>query len=143
MSEQALSLAGGCFCGAVRYAIAGTPQWAAHCHCRDCQRAAGAPFVTYIGLLRPQVTWNGAAPMSFRSSPGVVRQFCRACGTSLTYEGARWPDEIHILAATLDDPGLIAPQAHVYVAEKLPWVRLSDGLPRFRTVSSAGPPLTD
>ena len=143
MTNDTIIAEGGCACGAIRYAIAGAPRWAAHCHCRDCRRVVGAAYVTYVGLLRSQVTWTGAAPAAYRSSPGVVRSFCGACGTPLAYEGARWPDEVHILAATLDDAGAVQPQAHVYVGQKLPWVQLSDGLPRYRTVASEGPPMTD
>ncbi len=143
MADRRDTRRGGCACGAVRYAAAGAPRWAAHCHCRDCRRVAGAPYVTYIGLLKPQVTWSGAAPLRYHSSPGVARSFCGRCGTPLAYEGTRWPDEIHLHAATLDDPGAIEPQAHVYVGQKLPWVQLSDGLPRYRTVSSEGPPMAD
>jgi hypothetical protein len=33
------------------------------------------------------------------------------------------------LAATLDDPAVAAPRAHVYVEHRLPWVKLADGLP--------------
>jgi hypothetical protein len=143
MTGDSTRTEGGCACGAVRYAIAGALRWAAHCHCRDCRRIAGAPYVTYAGLLRPQVTWSGTAPSRYHSSPGVTRSFCGACDTPLAYEGERWPDEVHILAATLDDPSAIKPQAHVYVGQKLPWVQLSDGLPRYRTVGSEGPPMND
>ena len=143
MSSNATRLEGGCACGAVRYAVAGPPKWASHCHCRDCRRVTGAPYVTYAGFLAPQVTWEGTAPLRYHSSPGVTRRFCATCGTPLTYEGDRWPDEVHILASTLDDPSRITPQAHVYVAQKLPWVHLGDGLPRYRTFSGEGPPMTD
>lgn len=142
MNDQA-NLAGRCSCGQVRFEITGTPKWVAHCHCSDCRRVSGAPYVTYVGLLRGQVDWSGAAPRRYNSSPGVVRNYCGSCGTPLSYEGDRWPDEIHILAGTLDDPAALKPQAHVYVGQKLPWVQLSDGLPRFGTVAGEGPPLTD
>lgn len=142
MADQT-TLTGRCSCGEVRFEIFGVPKWVAHCHCKDCRRATGAPYVTYAGLLHGQVTWSGAAPRRYNSSPGVVRSYCSNCGTPLSYEGARWPDEIHILAGALDDPAALKPQAHVYVGEKLPWVRLSDGLPRFRTVASEGPPMSD
>jgi len=143
MTSGSATMEGGCACGAVRYSVTGAPKWASHCHCRDCRRAAGAPYVTYVGLLAPQVAWSGDTPLRYHSSPGVTRSFCGKCCTSLTYEGERWPGELHILAATLDDPGLIKPQAHVYVGQKLPWVHLSDGLPRFRTLPREGPPLAD
>lgn len=137
------SFSGRCSCGAVRFEIAGPPKWVAHCHCGDCRRVTGAPYVTYVGLLRDQVAWSGTTPHRYNSSPGVTRSCCGSCGTPLSYEGVRWPGEIHILAGALDDPAALKPQAHVYVGQKLPWVQLSDGLPRFRTVASEGPPLTD
>jgi len=40
---------GGCFCGAVRYALIGPPDWSSHCHCRSCQKAVGAAFTTWVG----------------------------------------------------------------------------------------------
>ena len=39
---------GGCLCGAVRYRLEGPPLHADYyCHCRMCQRAAGAPVVAW------------------------------------------------------------------------------------------------
>jgi hypothetical protein len=143
MSENAKPLAGGCGCGAVRYAAAGAPRWAAGCHCRDCRHATGAPYSVYAGFERSRVTWSGEAPRRFRSSPGAERFFCGRCGTPLAYEGARWPDEVHLLVTTLDDPGALAPRGHVYVGQKLPWVRLADGLPRYRTTAGDGGPMAE
>nr|NIV31130.1 GFA family protein [Anaerolineae bacterium] len=48
----------------------------------------------------------------------------------LTYESERWPGEVHIFVATLDDPEALRPQVHVNVAEKLAWISLDDGLPQ-------------
>ncbi|HTO84919.1 MAG TPA: GFA family protein [Methylomirabilota bacterium] len=143
MASETTTMAGGCSCGAVRYNAAGAPKWASHCHCRDCRRTSGAPYVTYAGFATSQLTWSGEAPRRYASSPGVIRSYCGKCGTPLAYQGERWPDEVHILAGTLDDPGAIRPQVHVYVGEKVPWVHLSDGLPRYRTLPRDGGPLTD
>ncbi|QEX21663.1 aldehyde-activating protein [Hypericibacter adhaerens] len=122
-------LEGGCLCGAVRYRVEGAPNWSAHCHCNDCRRASGAPFVTYAGFPPARFRWIKGQPVRFNSSPGVFRSFCGRCGSPLTYEGERWPDEIHIHLGTLDHPEAIQPQGHVYTAHKLPWLKLADGLP--------------
>ena len=59
MADEITAMEGGCGCGAVRYRVTGAPQWASHCHCRDCRRTAGAPYVTYVGLDTVQVRWSG------------------------------------------------------------------------------------
>jgi hypothetical protein len=143
MAEASKILTGGCACGAVRYAVTGAPKWAAHCHCGDCRRTTGAAYATYAGFATDQLSWSGDTPRHHHSSPGVTRSFCGKCGTPLAYEGARWPGEIHLHGGTLDDPGAIRPQAHVYVGQKAPWVELADGLPRYRTVASEGGPTPD
>jgi hypothetical protein len=35
---------------------------------------------------------------------------------------------------SLDDPSALAPQIHIWVQDKLPWIKLSDGLPQYPTV---------
>ena len=43
-----LPLEGGCLCGGVRYRISAEPHHASYCHCRMCQRSAGAPVVAWL-----------------------------------------------------------------------------------------------
>jgi hypothetical protein len=125
-------LEGGCLCGAVRYRVEGPPIWSAHCHCQDCRRASGAPFVTYASFAPARLHWTKGKPTGFASSPGVIRSFCGKCGSPLAYEGERWPGEIHIHVGTLDHPEAIRPQAHAYTAHQLSWLKLADGLPQIR-----------
>ena len=125
---------GGCLCGAVRYEAKGKPLWVAHCHCRSCRRQSGAPFVTWAGYRPAACTWLSGAPNAFNSSEGVTRRFCGACGTPLTYESNRWPNELHILVATLDEPESLTPTAHVFWSEHLSWIATGDKLKKFETI---------
>lgn len=74
--------------------------------------------------------WTGAEPKTFASSPGVTRSFCGTCGAQVAYRADRFPDEIHFYAALLDDRDHYRPTVHVNSAEQVPWIALSDGLPR-------------
>ena len=56
--------------------------------------------------------------------------FCRTCGTTLLYEGPRWPDEVHIARAQIDGPIDRSPDAHVYVDSAAEWFEITDALPR-------------
>ena len=96
----------------------------AHCHCASCRRATGAPLATHAGFPADRVAWLAGAPTTFASSPGVLRTFCGRCGTSLTYQGERWPGEMHVLVATLDRPEAVTPQCEAFAEERLPWLRL-------------------
>ena len=48
----------------------------------------------------------------------------------MSYEGKKWPGEVHIYIGTLSDPAAFLPTAHVNVAERLPWFDVRDALPR-------------
>ena len=121
---------GRCLCGAVGWAYEGPENWQAHCHCDSCRRNTASPFTTFLGVPLAAFRWTGAEPATYRSSPGVRRRFCAACGTPVAYEADRYPGEIHLYAAALENPAEARPQAHVHVAEKLPWIVLADDLPK-------------
>jgi len=134
---------GGCRCGGVRYELRGKPLWVAHCHCRDCRRSTGAPFLTWSGWRPEAVSWTTIAPAPYRSSQGVTRSFCPACGTPIAFTGERWPNEIHVLVGTLDDPGSLEPRAHTYWSEKLPFIHIADKLKKFAKTPKEGGPLPE
>jgi hypothetical protein len=121
---------GRCLCGATTYRCTATHLWQSHCHCESCRRATASPFTSFFGIANGAWVWTGATPASYQSSPGTHRDFCPTCGTQMTYRSTRYPSETHFYAATLDDPTAYAPENHVHTNEQLPWIHLSDGLPR-------------
>ncbi len=131
-------LTGGCQCGRVRYAAEGVPFNETACHCGQCRRSTGAPFAAWFTVKRDAMRWLGEAPRRYASSPRAERGFCPHCGSSLTYEGRVHPDDIDLAMASLDVPDALAVKDHLYVADKLPWVRLADGLPQYAGEREAG-----
>ena len=129
---------GRCFCGQVRYELAGEPIFACHCHCESCRHASGAAFVTWVSFGAGALVLTSGTITEHRSSPGVRRGHCAACGTTLTYSWEQRPEEIDIAVASLDDATGIEPEAHIWVQDKAPWLTVNDGLPQYRTTVSAG-----
>jgi hypothetical protein len=131
MTENA-SFSGGCLCGAVRFEVRPPTKWCAHCHCSLCRRAHGAAFVTWFGVERPKFELvAGSDDLSwYRSTPAARRGFCGRCGTTMFFEGERWPDEIHIALAGMDGPIDRRPTAHVFFDSHVDWLDIGDDLRR-------------
>ncbi len=70
------------------------------------------------------------APAVYRSSAEVERGFRAACGTTMTYRNDGHPEEVDVSVASLDDPAAVTPQDHIFIASKVPWIHLDDGLPQ-------------
>ncbi|MGA0609129.1 GFA family protein [Caldimonas sp. KR1-144] len=128
---------GGCQCGAVRWRGRGPVANLCFCHCESCRRASGAPFVAWGTFALEGFAIVRGALAQQSSSAHVRRGFCGACGTSLTYFHEGRAEEIDVTLASLDDPARLVPQRHIWVADKLPWVTLADGLPQYETVRSS------
>lgn len=123
------TLTGRCLCGAVTWVATEPGTRNLVCHCESCQRATSSPFTAFVGLLTDTVTWTGEIT-HFESSPGTYRGFCPSCGSRLYFRSDRWPEEIHIHAATLIDQGGYRPDAQVVLAERAPWLDHLDAAER-------------
>jgi hypothetical protein len=133
-----MALTGGCSCGAVRYETEATPFHRTLCHCVDCRRAAGAPAVAWFTVPAQALRFVHGAPAVHRSSPQVGRSFCAACGTPLTYRNDAYPDEVDVTTCSLDDPEIASPQDHTFASQRLPWMRIDDGLPVYPRLRGEG-----
>ena len=132
-----MSLKGHCYCGAVRWEATGKPRWCGYCHCESCRRNCAAPVTAYFGMANEDFAWTGAAPARFDRAD-VTRHFCAACGTPMAYSAGRFPGEIHLYLAHLEDPDALTPTFHVNHAEALTWHKVKDRLPRYPGTGNAG-----
>jgi len=112
---------GGCLCSAIRFRVSGTPLFSSLCHCATCRRASAAPTVAWLTVERAQFQMLSGSPHLYRSSQGVVRRFCRSCGSQLTYENTAHPNTIDITTLSLDNPNAFAPTLEVWLEHRISW----------------------
>lgn len=127
-------LEGGCLCGAVRYVLKAKPNYVYFCHCRDCQRESGSPFVSDMNVDRSSLQIEGQLTRYTRtgdSGRSVHRNFCTRCGTTLLTEFDVDPEHVAIKACSLDDPSWLEPDRHLFTSRTQPWLELHDQRTRY------------
>lgn len=67
---------------------------------------------------------------SYRSSPGVLRTFCRLCGSALQFVAESRLESFSLALGTLDDDPGVRPSHHIFVESKAPWFEITDELPQ-------------
>ncbi len=127
---------GGCLCGAVRYRITTPIKNVTHCHCTMCRRWSGAVAVTWftVPLERFEVLKGELA--TYRSSDHGERRYCPQCATQIAFWSSKRAGEIDITLGTLDHPEDYPADHHVFIGNALPWLKLDEHLPSYKTTSS-------
>jgi len=126
-----VKMEGGCLCGAVRYCVSALPFAAEYCHCRMCQKGAGAVVVNWMDFRAEQLTWLNDEPTEYESSNEARRGFCAVCGTTLSFRDSRYPEYYSLTIASLDEPNLVKPTYHIYTESQVNWLTIDDDCKRF------------
>ena len=125
---------GGCACGAIRYESTAKPVLMLHCHCRDCQRASGGPFSSFVIVPAEAFKLLQGSPR-FHASPsekgGMTRRgFCPDCGAPVVVKPDAVPQFVAIRTASLDDPSWFKPQMDVWTCDAHAWDEMNPALPK-------------
>jgi hypothetical protein len=138
MAETKPVLTGGCQRGAIRFAVSAAPTKISICHCRMCQKAAGAPFASFAEIDKGDFTWTRGKPAAFQSSSIALRDFCADCGTPLSFRLIDGP-KIEILTGNFDRPDRVIPTRQFGTESRLGWVVGIANLPSQTTMQNYGP----
>jgi hypothetical protein len=123
-----MNLTGGCLCGGVRYELEEKPSKVADCHCIDCRRSSGAPYMTW-GIVQREKFKLICGTIHRVSYAGRLRSFASCCGTQILFEDTPdWPT-VDVAIATLDDPCPFPPAKAIWTEDRLPWVTLDPSIP--------------
>lgn len=126
-----MHLTGACLCGAVSYKfLRNHREVVDYCHCRQCQRASGAPVLAWIELEPAQFLITRGTPKAFASSAKATRWFCGDCGTPLYMTDAQGAS-VGVTLGSLDTPEAVRPTVHGWESERISWFCIDDGLPRY------------
>jgi len=134
IDEKQTAPQGGCTCGDVRYRLSSKPLFVHCCHCRWCQRESGAAFALNamieadrVTLIQGEVELRAIPTLSGKGQK-IAR--CPRCLIALWSNYAGAGDAIRFVrVGTLDDPGQLPPDIHIFTASKQPWVILPPGTP--------------
>jgi len=125
---------GGCACGHVRYRMKSQPLIVHCCHCSWCQRQSGSAFAVnaLIETDRVELLQGDVAEVTVPSRSGKGQRIARCpnCQVAvwshyLILSGGIGDAFRFIRVGTLDDPGSMPPDVHIYTSSKQPWVTLS------------------
>jgi hypothetical protein len=132
-------LHGRCHCGAIEFEAPEAAAFRAICHCGDCRRQSGAPFLAWAMFPRDAVKVRGE-PRVYASSATGRRSFCGACGAGLFFSNAALDEMcmMQVRIAALDDPEAAPPLAQVQTAERIGWIGRVHELPAFARFPTAG-----
>lgn len=129
------AIAGGCYCGNVRYKSTEPVYGMTSCYCSICRSVHGAPFATFTNLKRKDLQWTRKeALLSIAFSNAATRTVCRTCSAPITMVYNATPDEVGIVAASIDEELSTAPipavECHIYVDQKPDWYKILDDAPQ-------------
>ena len=127
---------GGCACGKTRYKLTAPPLIVHACHCRDCQRLSGGAFALNIWIEKRFVEADHARlrSLSVPAGSGKPQEIfrCPDCGTAIYSKYHAAPgDTVLLRVGTLDEPGAVKPDVHIFTRSKLPWLQLPPDTPAF------------
>lgn len=134
MSKNSDCHDGGCACGHVRYRVKSRPLIVHCCHCTWCQRQTGSAFAVNALIETDRVeSLQGDVTEVMVPSPSGKNQRIARCpkcqvavwSNYMTLFGGIGDAVRFIRVGTLDDPGSMPPDVHIYTSAKQSWVTLS------------------
>jgi hypothetical protein len=129
MNEEP-TLSGSCLCGAIHYSVFGPAVATSLCHCVDCRKASGAPFVAWTFFRSGSLVWTKGSPKLIHFADRE-RSFCGNCGTPLKFYDPAIPDWFEMNTCTLDHAENHSPLDECWTEDRLPWALSTGGIPSY------------
>ena len=121
-----------CSCGQLHLICEGEPARISMCHCLECQRRTGGIFASQARFPRDRVIVTGRSTQFVRSSDSgneIAFHFCPVCGSTVFWEGKRYPDMIYVAVGSFADPAFPPPSHSVWESRRHEWVETLGEMP--------------
>lgn len=122
-----------CFCGSISLKCTAEPLTVAICHCEDCRRVTGAAVPGFAAFHQSDLISEAGFGKAFESTLGVKRWFCDTCGSLMACWFDYLPEQVYVPVGVIDQAEQLKPALHCYFDKKLPWLEISDDLPKYAT----------
>jgi hypothetical protein len=103
-----------------------------------CQKASGNYFQALAEIERAHFSWVRGTPGTFRSSGLVERDYCRDCGTPLSYRPLDY-GTIWVTVGSLDQPGRVQPTKQYGIESRIIDLGVLAQVPGITTTESTEP----
>ena len=120
---------GGCICGEVKYVINKKPLFTQACHCKDCKIITGSSFVVNTSILDNSLEISGKlskGELIAGSGKMAKVYFCKKCGVYIYSDYESAIGRLTVRTKTFLNPENFPPQAHIFIKNKDPWIKVSD-----------------
>lgn len=124
---------GSCLCQEVNYEYNGQITEVAICHCYQCKRAQGTPFVTNAPLRTESFTFTQGSGLvkEYFSSPNKKRVFCGNCGSPFYSQRTDMPDIIRLRLGTVTEGHIPEPDYEIFCESKSDWFIADSNRPTY------------
>ena len=87
----------------------------------------GAAFAAFA---EAEVSFEPALGDGVSFASGVQRWFCAKCGSPIAATYDYLPGQVYVPLGLIDQASDLPPALHAHAGSKLPWLHISDDLPR-------------
>ena len=125
---------GGCQCGAVRFETTGEPVRAMGCHCTTCKLRTGAGYGIGVYFKEENVKFLQGEMQQYQfesdtSGRWLLNEFCKQCGSAVTWTTQMRPGLRAIAGGCYDDPNWYALEGHIWARSARSDMCYAEGMP--------------
>lgn len=125
-------IVGHCLCGAIGVSCNVAAPALVFCHCSQCRKTAGAPYLAVFPAPVGAVSISDPSQRlrEFRATRDKVRAFCGVCGAPV-FSRRDGADILRLRAGLFDELEGAVPQAHIHMAAPASWYQHRGALPQY------------